>query len=420
MSVPEAALRWGTYGVLYYELVGPFLLCFPFYTEVLRLVAIVAFCAMHISFGSCLNIGLFQWIPCCCMLAFLPPMLWDYVLPRTSSATVVSPKHRALHARTAWWQWYTPDIIITYDSSNTQARHVRWLLAICRALLLVPRTRIEPATARHAEEMRSRSVAMSVQYYTTNNNNNNNNSRLTISSSNDVLTGFEAILAVIRASPVIGGTVTAKLLTCCWPIRSIAEPILLGSFKPCTHIHSLRHMSTAPPISRQQSWLLDMTQRSMVWLCNTTIGKASRKQYDEHDEDQEYYYQQQQQEEEVQGEQQHTMPVGDYAMLASRIQRRKRTNTKASSAQVERYVKIGIQSFVALMMVYVTLWNLASHFHEPAIVPSSLRWIAFFTRLDQWWGMFSPNAPSVSGWFVVCCCMQLDGNAAVVVVVDAD
>jgi hypothetical protein len=43
--------------------VGPLLLAFPVHTEFLRLLAVFGFCMLHMGFGSCLNLGLFMWIP---------------------------------------------------------------------------------------------------------------------------------------------------------------------------------------------------------------------------------------------------------------------------------------------------------------------------------------------------------------------
>ncbi|ELR23258.1 HTTM, putative [Acanthamoeba castellanii str. Neff] len=74
-----ALLTWGT---ISFEWIGPMLLVFPVHSELVRLLAVVGFCLLHLGFGSCLTLGLFMWIPQAAMCALLPPLFWDHVMHR--------------------------------------------------------------------------------------------------------------------------------------------------------------------------------------------------------------------------------------------------------------------------------------------------------------------------------------------------
>lgn len=57
------------------------------------------------------------------------------------------------------------------------------------------------------------------------------------------------------------------------------------------------------------------------------------------------------------------------------------------------------QLLVALFIIFCFYWNVRSLREEN--VPNAAARIAEALRLDQWWGMFSPNPPFEYGWFVV-------------------
>ena len=75
-------LKLLTKTVLYFELIGPFLLIFPFATKKVRDFAVILFILMHVGFGSCLDIGLFMIIPIAANFSFLTSNFWDIFLPK--------------------------------------------------------------------------------------------------------------------------------------------------------------------------------------------------------------------------------------------------------------------------------------------------------------------------------------------------
>lgn len=65
------------FATLAIELLGPFLLFIPIYTDFFRLCAIILFISLHIGFGSTLSIGNFPWIASIAWLVFLPSSFWN-------------------------------------------------------------------------------------------------------------------------------------------------------------------------------------------------------------------------------------------------------------------------------------------------------------------------------------------------------
>jgi hypothetical protein len=68
-----------TFATLGLEVIGPFLLFFPFFTGPVRTGAIVAFMSFHFGIWLTLDIGIFPWISAFCMVCFLPSWFWNNV-----------------------------------------------------------------------------------------------------------------------------------------------------------------------------------------------------------------------------------------------------------------------------------------------------------------------------------------------------
>lgn len=73
-------LKGLTYGIIWLETIGPFLLFVPFWTGVVRLAVVPLFLLMHIGFGLCLHLGTFPWVSSLAMIPFLPVRFWDKLL----------------------------------------------------------------------------------------------------------------------------------------------------------------------------------------------------------------------------------------------------------------------------------------------------------------------------------------------------
>jgi vitamin K-dependent gamma-carboxylase-like protein len=74
-----ALLKGLTFATLGLEIIGPFLLFFPFFTGPVRTGAIVAFMSFHFGIWLTLDIGIFPWIGAFCMVCFLPSWFWNNV-----------------------------------------------------------------------------------------------------------------------------------------------------------------------------------------------------------------------------------------------------------------------------------------------------------------------------------------------------
>ena len=68
-----------TWITLYFEFLIPFLLCVPIFTKTFRITTVISIILMHFSFGMCLEIGFFMYIPCICACSFLPDLFWKFV-----------------------------------------------------------------------------------------------------------------------------------------------------------------------------------------------------------------------------------------------------------------------------------------------------------------------------------------------------
>ena len=75
-------IKYLTYVVYWYELVGPLLLFPVIFIGPIRTLAIAGFVLMHIGFGSCLYLGNFPWIDSVSFIAFLPAWFWDNLIPK--------------------------------------------------------------------------------------------------------------------------------------------------------------------------------------------------------------------------------------------------------------------------------------------------------------------------------------------------
>lgn len=74
-------LTWST---LLLEAIGPFLLLSPFWP--LRLLAALAFAALHIGISMTLRLGVFPWIDVTILMAFVPREAWDAIERRLRGA----------------------------------------------------------------------------------------------------------------------------------------------------------------------------------------------------------------------------------------------------------------------------------------------------------------------------------------------
>lgn len=78
-ELPHDLLRFLTWGTFALEVAGPFLIFLSLGGR-LRVLAFVLFAAMHLAFGSALELGTFRWIPIAIWLVVLPGWFWDRLM----------------------------------------------------------------------------------------------------------------------------------------------------------------------------------------------------------------------------------------------------------------------------------------------------------------------------------------------------
>lgn len=78
LNFPEL-LKVLTFKVFYWELLGAFLLIVPFKNHWFRLIAIFGFVAMHMSFVMIMKLGLFPFISSTLFLALIPGQTWNFL-----------------------------------------------------------------------------------------------------------------------------------------------------------------------------------------------------------------------------------------------------------------------------------------------------------------------------------------------------
>jgi hypothetical protein len=74
-----------TFLVIGWEFLGPWLLLFPFDRGQIRVVGILGFTALHVGFGSMMELGAFAWIGALTPFILLPTWFWDSPARRLSN-----------------------------------------------------------------------------------------------------------------------------------------------------------------------------------------------------------------------------------------------------------------------------------------------------------------------------------------------
>jgi hypothetical protein len=76
LNFPEL-LELLTFSTLWLEILGPFLLFCPVFTNLVRTGAVAAFMSLHFGIWLTMDIGIFSWVAALCMVCFLPSSFWD-------------------------------------------------------------------------------------------------------------------------------------------------------------------------------------------------------------------------------------------------------------------------------------------------------------------------------------------------------
>ncbi len=72
-----AVLSFATHSILWFELIGPLLLFMPFYTSLIRLVVVLMFVLLHLSFVAMMTLATFPFVSIVSVIPFLPTRFWE-------------------------------------------------------------------------------------------------------------------------------------------------------------------------------------------------------------------------------------------------------------------------------------------------------------------------------------------------------
>jgi len=117
-------LKITNYGVLLFEILGPFLLFFPVWTGPIRTFTAALFILLHMSFWMCLTLGPFPWVGSLAMFLFLPSWFWERLSEQSAKSSLGS------------------SLKIYYDNECAFCRKSVYLL---RTFLILPAAQLLPA-----------------------------------------------------------------------------------------------------------------------------------------------------------------------------------------------------------------------------------------------------------------------------------
>jgi len=75
-------LKYLTFSVLVFELIGPFLFFAPFATQQLRLFSVLGFLSFHLGLALFIEIGIFPYVGMIAVSTLIPALFWNLALPR--------------------------------------------------------------------------------------------------------------------------------------------------------------------------------------------------------------------------------------------------------------------------------------------------------------------------------------------------
>ena len=156
-------LQFLTFTIFGFQHVVPLLLFFPYRTNDVRSLTLIALVIMHISFSLCLQIGLFSWIMISGLVAFLPSEFWDGL------SSLLQKKFGG--------------IAVYYDGECGFCRNLAWVLYTFFAL---PNSRVLTAQT-------DASILADMRTY---------DSWVVVSPNQSRHIEFDAVIALVAASPI--------------------------------------------------------------------------------------------------------------------------------------------------------------------------------------------------------------------------
>lgn len=119
------------YAVLLFELSSVFLLFSPIFSAPLRMVAILGFLFLHVSFGLSLSIGLFPLIGIVSLFPFLPTEFWNIIL-KWRPIVAIGTVYKYIITRHGFWSKF----VITLPPGPLRVESP-WLISALAAFFLI-------------------------------------------------------------------------------------------------------------------------------------------------------------------------------------------------------------------------------------------------------------------------------------------
>ena len=116
LQLPPIMLKLATWGVRFYEAIGPMLLFFPWFIGSIRTFVVFGFIALHAGFLTTLLIGIFPLVGIVSILFFLPSWFWDNFLP--TIATVLRKPIKIYYDKDCGFCWRTVQLLKTFVLSR--------------------------------------------------------------------------------------------------------------------------------------------------------------------------------------------------------------------------------------------------------------------------------------------------------------
>lgn len=285
---------------------------------------------MHFSFGMCLQLGFFMYIPCICALSFMPPLFWN-ILSYLWMTFISKLKILSMNKN-------SPSKIIYYDHSLQTFRQSKWW-HLCISFGVYPNQFI--LFKKIDDKVNDNKIQT------------NNNIFLHLDEKKHqkqfISEDFQIFTYLILFSPIY------SLFLFPFFIFSSGKQFLFRILFFLCSIHSWEELNENYSNYKKSLWFA-------TFLCGLGFYISAFLFY----------------------------PFG-VQLWNSNVRFHSKWNLLKN---------VLLSVFILLACIYCLQWNVHSHFKQKQYEP--LLFFSDYLRLDQWWGMFSPNPPLFYGWFVVC------------------
>jgi len=320
-----AVMKLLTHSVIWFELVGPWMLISPFFTQQLRTISVIGIWLMHIGFGMCMEIGLFPWLPIPCTMILLPPMFWDKLLAWVCRRRNLYKRGMAIY--------YNPKCGESFAT----------LLDCLRSLLLTPDCKLKPCPSAACADPEDDNKAYHLPDVSSQMTDSNACLGVVLDSTGSLLLDHQAVFAMIATSWVL------------WPLSYLLKVGFVARLFIALVYKGLDYYRPT------KSDYYEPNPKHTIDVFDDPLGSAGKLE----------------------------------------VKRRLLFAAKNKKRRMKKALAIGREVFMLIVLIIVLDWNYSSFYRIPIHLPKITHKLVDAFRLDQWWGMFSPQPPTDDGWFVM-------------------